>query len=174
VFDFDLIYKLLGGVLSPLVTRVGEAWEKRVFKGKEGLADGGTAEQRFAAYESLRRACVEVRTVLDVLWSLPTGFTGGLVALSIIRRLLHRIPTLAVAVNDAFLGVAMVGRGESIEAAQALAMALQSVIKQHERPASGRPRRSAVVTDWSDFDQALGGFVAASRSDLGIQPLGEH
>jgi hypothetical protein len=171
VFEFDFISKLLGSLLSPLLTRSGEALGRRVFKSKESLSDGGTPEQRFAAYETLRRSCVELRTVLDVMWSLPIRFTGAFVALPIHYRLLHRIPSLGAAVNDAFLGVAVVGRREAVEAAQALAEALQSVFKLREQASSRRPRRKSPRTDWSVFDEALAGFVAASRSDLGVQPL---
>jgi hypothetical protein len=174
VGEFDYIPKLLMSLLSPLLARSGEALQQRIFKKKEGLSDGGTSEQRFAAAETLRRACVELRTALDVLWSLPVGFVGGLVSLSIIHRLLHRIPSLTVAVSDGFLGVAMVGRREVVEAAEGVASALQMVLKQHEVPASGRSQRRRVVTDWTDFDQALSHFVGAARSDLGIQMLEAH
>ena len=171
MIEFDFITKLLTILLSPALARSGQALQERVFKRKPGLAEGGTSEQRFTAYERLRRACVELRTALDVLWSLPTGFVGGLVSLSIVYRLLHRIPALTVAANDGFLGVAVVGRQDAVVAASAIATGLQSAIKQHDPAASGRSRKKGVVTDWTDFDQALGRFVAVSRSDLGIQPL---
>jgi hypothetical protein len=171
VIEFDFVTRLLTILLSPALSRSGQALQERVFGKKKGLTDGGTPEQRFTAYEKLRRACVELRTTLDVLWSLPTGFVGGLVALSIIYRQLHRIPSLAAAANDGFLGVAVVGSQDAVEAASAIATGLQAAINQHHPTGSGQSRNKVVVTDWTVFDQALGRFVAFSRSDLGIQPL---
>ena len=171
MLEFDFISKLLMGLLSPALARGGKALERQVFKSKGITSDGGTPEQRFVAYERLRRTCVELRTFLDVLWSLPVRFVGGLVSLPIHFRLLHRIPTLGAEVNDAFLGVAVVGRGEAAKAAQVLGDSLQAVLKQHEQAHAKRSRRAMVPTDWSSFDDAIGNFAAASRSDLGIRPL---
>lgn len=165
MIEFGFISKLLESFLGPLLTRSAGELERRIFKGTQAAQDGGTLQQRFTAYEDLRRACVELRTVLDVLWSLqPLRFVGALVSLPIQFRLLHRITPLAAAVNDAFLAVAVVGRRDVVASAQGLAKGLQSVLESRKSAGAGR-RTAARHTDWSDFDEALGcqGTLVSAR-----------
>ncbi len=172
MFEFDLISKLLGSFLAPLLARGAGDLGQRVFKGKGPARDGGTAEQRFDAYERLRRGCVELRTVLDVLWSLQTlRLSGALISVPIYLRLLHRITPLGAAVNDAFLAVALVGTRDVVESADELAEALQAVVKRRQADHFRRIQKTPGRADWSEFDTALGRFVETSRADLGIQPL---
>lgn len=170
VFGFDFINLVLSKLLSPLLTRGGRAIERGILR-NETLEEGGTDDQRMLAYESLRRACVELRTVLQVLWSFPEGRLMGIVALPLRYRLIHRLPDLAVVVNDAFLGVAVVGRREAVDAAATMAKALQAVTEGHNRELSRRSRSERSAGDWRAFDYALSQFVAATRRDLGIRAL---
>ncbi|AQX14860.1 hypothetical protein BCR15_01890 [Tessaracoccus lapidicaptus] len=166
--EFDLILKPLSTLATPLFLRLGQELQSKVLKNQ---ADGGTPDQRFAAYERLRRSCVEIRTVLDILWSLPVDLLGSLISLPLRFRLLHQLPAMGAAVNDAFLGVAVVGRPEVLESTMQLAEALQATLRAQERAAGsskGRRRRKG-RTDWSGFDEALADFVACCRSDLGIR-----
>lgn len=175
MFDFDLISKLLGSFIAPLLARGADGLGRRVFKGKAPTREGGTIQQRFDAYEGLRRGCIELRTVLDVLWSLQTlRISGALISLPIQIRLLQRLTPLGAAVNDAFLAVALVGTREVVESVQDLAEALQAVAKDRQAPRSGVLRRIPDRVDWSGFDTALGQFVETSRADLGIRPLAKE
>lgn len=136
--EYDLVLKPLVTLLTPTLTGLGQVLKSKVMKYG---ADGGTADQRFAAYEDLRRSCVELRTVLDVLWSLPLDLVGVLISLPLRFRLIHQIPPLGAALNDAFLGVAVVGRREVLQSTKDLAEALQATLQEHGRTAGSSRRR---------------------------------
>lgn len=170
VFELELV-KVIGDVASFILTRGGEALGRRALAATQGPPTGGSVEQRLAAYERLRRESIEIRTTLDILWSMPMTLQGALVSLPLYIRLLHRIPTQGAAMNDAFLGVAMVGQCHVVKAADSLARAFQSVSHEVERRPRSRWRNKRVRPDWTSFDSALREYVSRCREDLGIQAL---
>lgn len=170
MFELELV-KVIGDLASHFLTRGGEALGRRALAATQGPPTGGTVEQRFGAYERLRRESVEIRTTLDILWSMPLSLPGAFVSLPLHMRLLHRIPAQGAALNDAFLGVAMVGQSEVVKAADALARAFQSVSQEMERRARIRRRSKQARPDWTAFDAALRDYVSFCRQDLGIQAL---
>lgn len=166
--------RVIGDVASYIFTRGGEALGRRAVSATQGTPSGGTAEQRFGAYERLRRESVAIRTTLDVLWSLPLNLRGGIISLPLHIRLLHQVPGQGAALNDAFLGVAMVGEHDVVKSADVLARALQSVSQERERQVRSRRRNSLPDRpDWTDFDAALREYVACCREDLGIRALAD-
>lgn len=166
--------RVVGDVASYILTRGGEAVGRRVLSATQSTPAGGTVGQRFAAYERLRRESVAIRTTLDVLWSIPLDLRRVMISLPLHIRLLHRIPEQGAALNDAFLGVAMVGQHDVIQAADVLARAFQSVSQEKERQVRTRRRNRPVRPDWTDFDAALREYVACCREDLGIQALADR
>lgn len=170
LFDFGLVNLIVSKLLSPSLARAGRALERGILK-DEALAEGGTHEQRLLAYEALRRSCVELRTVLQILYSLPLRRLASIVSLPLRWRLIHRLPELSVAVNDALLGVAMVGRREAVEAAATLVSRLQALAEERNRAGSQPSRKARSAPDWQSFDVTLSQFVSVARSDLGIRPL---
>ena len=105
---------------------------------------------------------------------MPVRLQSAIVSLPLHLRLLHQLPQQGAAVNDAFLGVAMVGQQEVVDSAGALAGALQAVSVTMTKGARGSRRVRRVGPDWADFDAALGSYVSCCRGDLGIRALPEH
>lgn len=169
------IAAIVAGVTTSLLAPVGDSLGKRIVSAVQGSPGGGSMEQQFGAYEQLRRRSVELRATLDILWSMPVTVPGAIVGLPLRVRLVQRIPAQGAALNDAFLGVAMVGEQEVVKAAASLAQALQSVGRQVARqPRTGRRSHSQQARlDWAVFDGALQHYVACCRADLGIKALAD-
>lgn len=168
----EVVTGVAGELATALLTRLGLALGSRALQLTQGPPAGGTPEQRFVAYERLRRECVGLRTTLDILWSVPVRLPGAVVSLPLHLRLLRRLPQQGAEVNDAFLGLAMVGEREVVDSATALAKALQGVSTTMGKQRSGRRGHADQARpDWTEFDAALQTFVFCCRRDLGIEAL---
>lgn len=173
MFELELA-RVIGDAASSLLTLGGEALGRHAVSASRRAPAGGTVEQRFAAYERLRRESVRTRTTLDVLWSIPLDLRRVMISLPLYLRLLREIPEQISVLNDAFLGVAMVGHHDVVQAADVLSRALQSVSQEMERRVGNQRRDRSGRPDWADFDVALREYVACCREDLGIQALADR
>lgn len=166
VLYIDVIVEILTSLLAPIVGRGGDAVAKQL----AGRSQGGTVEQRLASYDRLRRACVDLRTTLPILWTLPLTAGQAVLSLPVLYRQVNRIPDIGTELNDAFLGVATLGSPDVVAKAASLAEELQKVCTQQQASAKTK-RRHRTPADWTAFDEALGRFVQSTRKDLGIAML---
>lgn len=167
----EVVTGVAGDLATALLTRLGLALGSRALQLTQDPPASGTPEQRFVAYERLRRECVGLRTTLDILWSVPARLPGAVVSLPLHLRLLHQLPQQGAEVNDAFLGLAMVGEREVVNSATALAKALQGVSTKMGQRCRRRRNAGQARPDWTEFDAALQTFVLCCRRDLGMEAL---
>lgn len=167
------IAAVVAGVTASFLAPVGDSLGKRFVSAVQRSPGGGSMEQRFGSYEQLRRCSVELRTTLDILGSMPATGPGSIVGLPLRIQLVRQIPAQGAALNDAFLGVAMVGEQEVVKAAGRLAQALQPVGQQSDGEPQTVRRSKQARPDWTAFDAALQDYLACCRADLGIKALAD-
>jgi hypothetical protein len=156
-----------------LVARVRDRRERP----EDGETVGASAQDRRAAYEDFRRACVQLRVSLGVLVAGPPRIVGALWTYPVHLRLLNRSPAEAARVMDTFLTVELVGRPEAIGASEQTLQALNAVIAAYARGNSERgTARGVRQRELSDLfetlDQSLVDLTFAVRKDLGYSAPG--
>jgi hypothetical protein len=134
-------------------------------------AASGSREDRLAAYQAFRSSAVEAYTELVVLHQLRAGLLGSVLNLPLKLSIFRRLPRVLARLQDATLGVCMVGSASVVESVEAFTDVLfLAASASAAKPWSRRPTVESIEL-WDKASTALGEFVAVARKDLEISAV---
>lgn len=131
----------------------------------------GSREDRLAAYQAFRSSAVAAYTDLVVLHQLRAGTLGSLLNLPVKLSIFRRLPRVLAQLQDATLGVCMVGSSPVVESVAGFTDVLYAAASDSAaKPLARRPTPESIEL-WNRASAALGNFVAIARKDLEIAEL---